>query len=58
MNGFPGLYNDWVAIFLMMAGFYVVISQGNLVVGGLAAEGGDGRTRTVVIGLMGDVSLE
>ena len=31
MNELPGLYNDWVAIFLMMAGFYVVISQGNLV---------------------------
>jgi multicomponent Na+:H+ antiporter subunit C len=27
----PGLYNDFIAIFLMMAGFYVVISQGNLV---------------------------
>jgi multicomponent Na+:H+ antiporter subunit C len=27
----PGLYNYWVVIFLMMAGFYVVISQGNLV---------------------------
>jgi len=31
MNGLPGLYNDFIAIFLMMAGFYVVISQGNLV---------------------------
>lgn len=31
MSELPGLYNDWVAIFLMMAGFYVVISQGNLV---------------------------
>jgi multicomponent Na+:H+ antiporter subunit C len=31
MSDLPGLYNDWVAIFLMMAGFYVVISQGNLV---------------------------
>jgi multicomponent Na+:H+ antiporter subunit C len=31
MNGLPGLYNDFAAIFLMMAGFYVVISQGNLV---------------------------
>ncbi|MGI1669045.1 MAG: cation:proton antiporter subunit C [Neptuniibacter sp.] len=32
MNGFsPGLFNDWIVIFLMMAGFYVVISQGNLV---------------------------
>lgn len=27
----PGLFNYWVVIFLMMAGFYVVISQGNLV---------------------------
>ena len=27
----PGLYNYWVVVFLMMAGFYVVISQGNLV---------------------------
>ena len=31
MSGLPGLYNDFIAIFLMMAGFYVVISQGNLV---------------------------
>lgn len=31
MSALPGLYNDWVAVFLMMAGFYVVISQGNLV---------------------------
>jgi len=31
MSNLPGLYNDFVAIFLMMAGFYVVISQGNLV---------------------------
>lgn len=31
MNDLPGLYNDWVAVFLMMAGFYVVVSQGNLV---------------------------
>ena len=31
MSELPGLYNDFVAIFLMMAGFYVVISQGNLV---------------------------
>jgi len=31
MSGLPGLYNDFVAIFLMMAGFYVVIAQGNLV---------------------------
>lgn len=26
-----GLYNYWVVIFLMMAGFYTVISHGNLV---------------------------
>jgi multicomponent Na+:H+ antiporter subunit C len=26
-----GLYNYWIVIFLMMAGFYVVISRGNLV---------------------------
>ena len=27
----PGLFNYWVVVFLMMAGFYVVIAQGNLV---------------------------
>jgi multicomponent Na+:H+ antiporter subunit C len=27
----PGLYNYWVAIALMMIGFYVVIAHGNLV---------------------------
>lgn len=27
----PGLYNYWIVIFLMMAGFYVVIASGNLV---------------------------
>lgn len=27
---FPGLFNYWVVVFLMMAGFYVVIAQGNL----------------------------
>lgn len=27
----PGPFNYWVAVFLMMAGFYVVIAQGNLV---------------------------
>lgn len=27
----PSHYNYWVVVFLMMAGFYVVISQGNLV---------------------------
>ena len=26
-----GLYNYWIVIFLMMAGFYTVISHGNLV---------------------------
>lgn len=26
-----GLYNYWIAIFLMMTGFYVVIADGNLV---------------------------
>ncbi|MEH6823062.1 MAG: cation:proton antiporter subunit C [Motiliproteus sp.] len=31
MSAVPGLFNYWVAIFLMMAGFYVVIAQGNLV---------------------------
>ena len=28
---FPGLYNYWIVIVLMMTGFYVVISRGNLV---------------------------
>ena len=27
----PGLYNYWIVIVLMMTGFYVVISRGNLV---------------------------
>jgi multicomponent Na+:H+ antiporter subunit C len=27
----PGLYNYWIVIFLMMIGFYIVISRGNLV---------------------------
>lgn len=31
MDNLAGLFNYWVVIFLMMAGFYVVISQGNLV---------------------------
>jgi multicomponent Na+:H+ antiporter subunit C len=31
MSEIPGLFNYWVVVFLMMAGFYVVISQGNLV---------------------------
>ena len=29
--GFVGLYNYWIVIFLMMAGFYVVVARGNLV---------------------------
>ena len=28
---FVGLYNYWIVIFLMMAGFYVVVARGNLV---------------------------
>lgn len=28
---FPGLYNYWIVIVLMMTGFYVVISRGNLI---------------------------
>jgi multicomponent Na+:H+ antiporter subunit C len=31
MDLLPGLYNYWVAMVLMMIGFYVVISHGNLV---------------------------
>ncbi|MCP5299465.1 MAG: cation:proton antiporter subunit C [Chromatiaceae bacterium] len=31
MSTLPGLYNYWVVVFLMMAGFYVVISHGNLI---------------------------
>ncbi len=31
MIDLPGLYNYWVVVFLMMAGFYVVIAQDNLV---------------------------
>ncbi|MBT3990669.1 MAG: cation:proton antiporter subunit C [Rhodospirillaceae bacterium] len=27
----PGLFNYWIVIILMMAGFYIVISHGNLV---------------------------
>ena len=27
----PGLYNYWIVVVLMMTGFYVVISHGNLV---------------------------
>ncbi len=29
--GFVGHYNYWIVIFLMMAGFYVVIARGNLI---------------------------
>jgi multicomponent Na+:H+ antiporter subunit C len=28
---FPGLFNYWVVVVLMMIGFYVVIAQGNQV---------------------------
>jgi multicomponent Na+:H+ antiporter subunit C len=28
---FPGLYNYWIVIVLMMTGFYVVIARGNLI---------------------------
>jgi multicomponent Na+:H+ antiporter subunit C len=28
---FPGLYNYWISMVLMMIGFYVVIAHGNLV---------------------------
>ena len=31
MSQLIGHYNYWVVIFLMMAGFYIVIAQGNLV---------------------------
>ena len=31
MNEILGLYNYWIVIFLMMTGFYIVISRGNLV---------------------------
>jgi multicomponent Na+:H+ antiporter subunit C len=31
MMDIPGLYNYWIVVFLMMAGFYVVIARGNLV---------------------------
>jgi multicomponent Na+:H+ antiporter subunit C len=31
MSSFPGLFNYWMVVFLMMAGFYVVIAQGNLI---------------------------
>ena len=31
MSAFPGLYNYWIVIFLMMTGFYIVIARGNLI---------------------------
>ncbi len=31
MTAFPGLYNYWFVIVLMMIGFYAVITSGNLV---------------------------
>ena len=31
MSSFFGLYNYWIVIFLMMAGFYNVIARGNLI---------------------------
>ena len=31
MNQILGLYNYWIVIFLMMAGFYNVIARGNLI---------------------------
>jgi multicomponent Na+:H+ antiporter subunit C len=31
METFLGLYNYWIVIFLMMSGFYVVISRDNLI---------------------------
>jgi multicomponent Na+:H+ antiporter subunit C len=31
MSDVFGLYNYWIVIFLMMTGFYIVISRGNLV---------------------------
>lgn len=27
----PGLYNYWIVVFLMMAGLYIVIARGNLI---------------------------
>ena len=27
----PGLYNYWIVVILMMTGFYIVVSRGNLV---------------------------
>lgn len=31
MSLFAGLYQYWIVVFLMMTGFYVVISRGNLI---------------------------
>ena len=31
MSNFLGLYNYWIVIALMMAGFYVVVASGNLI---------------------------
>jgi multicomponent Na+:H+ antiporter subunit C len=31
MNLVLGLYNYWIVIFLMMTGFYIVVSRGNLI---------------------------
>lgn len=31
MQDLPGLFNYWIVILLMMLGFYVVISRGNLI---------------------------
>ncbi|MAE45007.1 MAG: Na+/H+ antiporter subunit C [Magnetovibrio sp.] len=28
---FPGLFNYWIVVVLMMTGFYIVIAQGNLI---------------------------
>ena len=30
MDG-PGLYNYWIAVFLMLAGLYIVVASGNLI---------------------------
>jgi len=31
LSALPGLYNYWVAIVLMMIGFYILIARGNLI---------------------------
>ena len=31
MSDYPGLYNYWIVIFLMMTGFYTVIARRNLI---------------------------